>query len=90
MATDHLEHPSLRGLQVEDLFDLVVRCGLHFDQARQTGIVFHMIGGLTALGRVGMTAISDTPDATQALYSAAEAALVEEAQEAMRPRRLAP
>ena len=61
VATDHLQDPSLRGLQVEDLFDLIVRCGLHFDQARQTGIVFHMIGGLTALGRVGMTAISRHP-----------------------------
>ena len=90
VATDHLQDPSLRGLQVEDLFDLIVRCGLHFDQARQTGIVFHMIGGLTALGRVGMTAIADTPAATEALYSAAEAALIGEGQEAMRPRLLFP
>ena len=68
MATDHLEDPSLRGLRVEDLFDLLARSGLHFDQARETGIVFHMMSALTTFGRVGMTAISDTPEAAQELY----------------------
>ena len=73
MATDHLEDPSLRGLRVEDLFDLLARSGLHFDQARQTGVVFHMISALTTFGRVGMTAISDTPAAAQELYDARRA-----------------
>ena len=26
-----------------DLFDIVTRHGLHFDQSRQVGVVFHMI-----------------------------------------------
>ena len=43
MATDHLEADELRALSVDDLFDVVARHGLHFDQSRQTGIVFHMI-----------------------------------------------
>ena len=61
VATDHLESELLRGLTVEDLFDIAVRHNLHFDQARQTGIVFHMMGPLTELGRVGLTAVSDDP-----------------------------
>ena len=61
VATDHLDHPSLRGLRVEDLFDLLARTGLSFDQARQTGVVFHMLSALTTFGRVGMTAIGAHP-----------------------------
>ena len=85
VATDHLEDPSLRGLCVEDLFDLLARSGLHFDQARETGIVFHMMSALTTFGRVGMTAISDTPESAQELYDRAEQALLAEAREALRP-----
>ena len=62
VATDHLEADELRALSVDDLFDVVARHGLHFDQARQAGVVFHMISSLTECGRVGMTAIGDTPD----------------------------
>ena len=85
VATDHFEDPSLRGLRVEDLFDLLARSGLHFDQARETGIVFHMMSALTTFGRVGMTAISDSPQAAQDLYDTAERALLDEAREALRP-----
>lgn len=86
VATDHLEHPSLRGLRVSDLFDLIARARLHFDQGTQQGVVFHMISCLTELGRVGMTAIGDTPAAAQALYDRAEQALLDEAREALTPR----
>ena len=37
----------------------------HVDQARQTGVVFHLIGCLTELGRVGMTAAGDNADAAR-------------------------
>src|SRR5262245_52513260 len=47
VATDHLESSSLRALSLDDLFDIVARHGLHFDQARQTGVVFHMMSCLT-------------------------------------------
>jgi hypothetical protein len=56
VATDHLESPLLRGLTLDDLFDIVVRQGLHFDHARQTGVVFHMLSALTEHGRIGVTA----------------------------------
>jgi PGM1 C-terminal domain len=85
VATDHFQDPILRGLRVEDLFDLLARSGLHFDQARETGVVFHMMSALTTFGRVGMTAISETPESTQALYDTAERALLAEAHEASRP-----
>ena len=85
VATDHFGHPSLRGLRVEDLFDLLARTGLSYDHARQTGVVFHMLSALTTFGQVGMTAIGHTPAAAQELYDAAEQALLAEAKQAATP-----
>ena len=45
-----------------DLFDIVARHGIHFDQSRQVGVVFHMISSLTEHGRVGLTAVGDTAE----------------------------
>jgi hypothetical protein len=79
VATDHLESDLLRGLTVDDLFDIAVRNRLHFDQARQTGIVFHMMSALTELGRVGLTAVADSREQADAAYRRAERVLLEEA-----------
>ncbi|HEV8175928.1 MAG TPA: peptide ligase PGM1-related protein, partial [Actinoplanes sp.] len=79
VATDHLESPLLRGLSLDDLFDIVARHGLHFDQSRQSGVVFHMISCLTEHGQVGLTAVGDTPDRADALYHRAERTLLDEA-----------
>jgi hypothetical protein len=85
VATDHLEDSALRGMRVADLFDLVARAGLHFDQARQAGVVFHMISSITECGRVGMTAIAGRPDSAQEMFDRAEAALLTEARESLSP-----
>lgn len=82
VATDHLESDELRALSIGDLFDAVARHGLHFDQARQAGIVFHMISSLTELGRVGMTAVGDGPGDAMELYERARRVLLEEARAA--------
>jgi hypothetical protein len=83
VATDHLESPMLRGLSLDDLFDIVARHGLHFDQSRQSGIVFHMISCLTEHGRVGLTAVGDTPGQADAIYRRAERILLDEARSAL-------
>ena len=36
---------------LDDLFDVAVRHRLHFDPARQVGVVFHMMSALAELGR---------------------------------------
>jgi hypothetical protein len=79
VATDHLESEMLRGLTASDLFDIVARHGLHFDQSRQVGIVFHMISCITELGRVGLTAVGDSPAEADKRYREAERVLLEEA-----------
>ena len=60
--------PAARADAVADLFDIVARHGLHFDQSRQVGIVFHMISCLTEHGRVGLTAVGDSPEEAESRY----------------------
>jgi hypothetical protein len=83
VATDHLESDLLHGLVVSDLFDIVARHGLHFDQSRQVGIVFHMISCLTEYGRIGLTAVGDTPSEARRRYREAETVLLGEAKRAL-------
>jgi hypothetical protein len=83
VATDHLESDLLRGLVPLDLFDIVARHGLHFDQSRQVGIVFHMISSLTEHGRVGLTAVGDTAEDAEHRYQTAQRILLDEARTAL-------
>ncbi len=80
IATDHLEDDRLKALTVTDLFDIVVSHGLHFDQSRRTGVVFHMISCLTECGRVGLTAVGDDPADAGRIYEAAQSVLIREAE----------
>ena len=65
-----------------DLFDIVARHGIHFDQSRQVGVVFHMISSLTEHGRVGLTAVGDTAEDAENRYQDAQRILLEEARSA--------
>ena len=85
VATDHLESPSLRALTLDELFDIVARHRLHFDQARQTGVVFHMMSCLTEHGRVGLTAVGNSAAEANTLYGRAERILLDEARAAAEP-----
>ena len=78
VASDHVESPRYRTLTPDDLFDIVVRHNLHFDQTRQTGVVFHMMSALGELGRTGLTAVGDSHQGAKATYDRAVAVLDEE------------
>lgn len=88
VASDHLESPLYRAFTPEDLFDLAVRRRLHFDQTRQTGVIFHMMSALAECGRVGLTAVGDSHAEADGFYTRAEAAMAEEAKAALAPRAL--
>ena len=88
VATDHLESPLLRALSTDDLFDIVARHGLHFDQSRQVGVVFHMISSLTEHGRVGLTAVGDSASDAAQRHRQAERILLDEARLARQSRPL--
>ena len=79
VASDHVESPRYRGFTPDDLFDIVVRRGLHFGQVRQTGVVFHMLSALGSAGRLGLTAVGDSPEEARAIFEKTESVLDEEA-----------
>jgi hypothetical protein len=83
VATDHLEDEALKAFTADDLFDVVATRRLHFDQARQAGVVFHMLSSVTECGRIGLTAVADTAEEAFAMYEQAGAVLVEEARAAL-------
>ena len=68
VASDHLGSAAFRGLGPEDLVETAVRHGLHFDHARQAGVVFHMLASLGEHGRFGLTAVADSAGEAEALY----------------------
>lgn len=86
VASDHVESDRYRGFTPDDLFDIVVRNRLHFDHAAQTGVVFHMIGAVTEVGRTGLTAVADSPEEAQWMYDAVVRVLDYEAQDAFEER----
>ena len=90
VTLDELDEDGRNVVFDELLFDLVARSGIHFDQARQTGVVFHMISCLTELGHLGMTAVGDSPAPAQAVYDHAERVLLQEARSSITPRPIAP
>lgn len=79
VASDHVESPRYRGFTPDDLFDLVVRRGLHFGQVRQTGVVFHMLSALGSTGRLGLTAVGNSPEEARSIFDNAKRILDEEA-----------
>jgi PGM1 C-terminal domain len=78
VASDHVESPSYRTLTPDDLFDIVVRHDLHFDQTRQTGVVFHMMSALGELGRTGLTAVGNSHEDAKTTYERAVTVLDQE------------
>ena len=79
VASDHVESASFRGLTPDDVFDIVVRNGLHFNLRTQTGVVLHMLSALGERGQMGMTAVANSPAEAQALYERAVAVFESEA-----------
>jgi len=78
-ASDNLEDPAYRGLSPDDLMDIAVENGLHFDAAVQQGVVFHMLGALSEHGKLGTVCIGGTPQAASRLYHETVAVLDREA-----------
>jgi hypothetical protein len=68
VASDHVESEAYRNLTPEDLFEIAQMNGLHFDQTRLKGVVFHMMSALPESGRTGLTAVADSAEEADLLY----------------------
>jgi len=80
IASDHLESPRYRAFTHHDLFDIVARHGLHFDQTRHKGVVFHMMSAIGESGLLGLTAVGNTHEEAKAIYDRAVKALDDESE----------
>jgi hypothetical protein len=78
-ATDNLSDPQLRGLLPDYLIDIVADAALHFDPAQLRGSVFHLLGCLSELGKLGMTCIGRSEMEAAEVYAATAAKLVSRA-----------
>jgi hypothetical protein len=74
-ASDNVQAEAYRGLTPDDLIDLAVLDDLHFDSARQEGVVFHLIGALSEFGKLGMVWVGPTIERARELFRAAVAVL---------------
>jgi hypothetical protein len=88
VTSDHLESTLYHAFTPTDLFDILIRHGLHFDQARQTGILVHMLATIGENGRFGIVAVGDTAEHAQELYDRVQEVVTEEAREAVKVREL--
>ena len=82
VATDHLQAPQLRVLGRDGVLALARRSDLRFDRTRRSGTVFHMLSSLDELGRVGFTAIGDSPEEADALSNHVQTTLIAHADHA--------
>ena len=67
-ATDNLQKPAYRSLTPDDLIDISVAHGLHFDQTRLEGVTFNLIGALSEFGKLGAVAIAGAPSRARELF----------------------
>jgi hypothetical protein len=67
-ASDNVQSDAYKGLTPQDLINIAMFHGLHFDGAAQRGVMFHMIGALSQFGKMGMVCIAASPEEAYALY----------------------
>jgi PGM1 C-terminal domain/ATP-grasp domain len=68
-ASDNVQNDAYKGLTPQDLINIAMFHGLHFDGAAQRGVMFHMIGALSQFGKMGMVCIGDSPEEAYSLYT---------------------
>lgn len=79
VASDHLAIDGLQVFRPQDLLDLALLHDFHFDQTRQTGVVFHMLSAMPTHGFVGVTCIENSRAEAEALYQRVTEFLTEQA-----------
>ncbi len=77
-ATDNLQQPSYVGLTPERLIDIAVNHDLHFDAARQEGVMFHLMGALPEFGKIGTLCVGRTRAIAERFYRDTVAVLEQE------------
>jgi len=67
-ASDNVVDEKYKGLTPHDLIDIAMCNGIQYDGAKQTGVMFHMIGALSQYGKLGLVCIGKTIDEAKEYY----------------------
>ena len=68
-SSDNLQSDAYKGLTPQDLINIAMFHGLHFDGATQKGVMFHMIGALSQFGKIGIVCIGASPEEAYSFYT---------------------
>ena len=74
-STDNVRSEAYRGLAPEDLLEITTMNHLHYSQASETGVLFHMIGAVSQFGKIGLTVIGNEHEQVDSIYDNAIAIL---------------
>jgi len=69
VATDDLESEAYKTLTPDDALDIAEAEHIGWDDDRQTGVALHMVSAIAVAGRIGLTAIGDSPAEADALFA---------------------
>ncbi|HTH30556.1 MAG TPA: peptide ligase PGM1-related protein [Lacibacter sp.] len=67
-ATDNLQRDCYKGLTPHDLIDIAMMNDLHYSNAQEEGVMFHLISALSQFGKVGLVSIGRTPERAVEFY----------------------
>lgn len=67
-ASDSVYKEAYKGLTPIDLFDSATCHSRMFDGATQEGVMFHLIGALSAFGKFGIVCIGSSPERARIFY----------------------
>ncbi|HMP29969.1 MAG TPA: peptide ligase PGM1-related protein [Saprospiraceae bacterium] len=67
-ATDNLVNEAYIGLIPQDLIDIVMYHGLHYDHTKEEGVMFHLISALSQYGKVGLVSIGSSHERAFSFY----------------------
>ncbi|MGB3006309.1 MAG: peptide ligase PGM1-related protein [Chitinophagaceae bacterium] len=66
--TDNLKDENFKGITPQDLMEITIFNNLHYDNTREEGVVFHLIGALSQFGKIGVVCIASTFERTKYFY----------------------
>lgn len=81
LSSDNVVDPLLKGFLPYDIMENFINSELHFNHETEKGVVFHLLGCLSQYGKLGITAIGDSPIEASDFYNRAIQNLKEMANE---------
>ncbi len=67
-SSDNVQSDKYKGLTPHDLIDIAMCNHILYDGAKQTGVMFHMIGALSEFGKLGMVCIGKSVEEARDIY----------------------